>query len=101
MCYYEQCRSAFIQPPQRHILSASICHKHCLSFDSPVDEKVVDRVLLIGLCCRSRDSFYVSSYDLDLFVFFILKTATAIELSGVISIAQIAEKRLLSFQEDS
>ena len=65
--------------------------------------------LSMQFCCldgRSRDSFYVSSYRaICFFVFFILKTATAIKHSGVISNVKkkIVEKFLISFQcqEDS
>ena len=75
-----------------HILSVSICHKYCLSFDSSVNEKVVDTVLIKGLATVFM--FLL----IDLSVFFILKTATAIEHSEVISIVKIVEKLLLSFQ---
>ena len=54
MCYYEQCRSAFIQSPKMYKLSVSICHKQCLFSESSASEKDD---------CRYRNAFYISSYS--------------------------------------
>ena len=60
-------------------------------------KKVVNTVLLV-LLWLDIGLATVFMFCLDLFVCFILKTATAIESSGVISVVKVVEKLVLSFQ---
>ena len=79
-----QCRNAFIQSPQMR--------KHYLSLTLTAGEKVISKNidLIVGL-----DDFFTSRH---IFVFFILKTSSAIACSQVIiSIVKIVQKLILFF----